>query len=551
MTLYLSSGPINTPHNGTEGVRRTRPDPKATIDSSGHLIADGLTAGEYWVTYSLPGFVMVSQGYVTVDPQQDLVLNPVELEKPRSVSVEFIVTPDAAQGFDASFVRKDTFPAGKRWSVGAGTAQYGWDLEFSQAQRSVKFNYVYAPCTIADLGEGNLADFLKPPSDAVQKDPRTVSVTSGHVYLLKQGHWKHDVLFRVEVSEPAPGNVSVDSSVNVPSVAATLSAKLASFGGRACSTYSSRDQQSSLVIDLGPWNKNDAISLPAAALSEAAIREILATDLPVHLTLLGQGPEYSDAAIAKIPEIKQLRTLTITPRINAVDDSFCQKLSGIPQLQTVSLRSPRITDKGLSSLVGIKTLEHLSLSDALISNTGLKSLENHVYLTRLELSGCRKLTEASTTSLQKLPMLQRLILDDSVLTMESTKTLRTARPTLLVGVPGRTPWLARDAHQANFDANSAVGLSASDVWIRYDSALKELQCLVEWSVSNGHMYFVKSRLTDEDLEIHQATKKAEGYTVARLRSTSVNGKKYHIVLWTKDPNVSSPQASSGDSQSQR
>ena len=121
----------------------------------------------------------------------------------------------------------DTTGSGITWLLKRGVPKSLQSLDFPASWS----------CTIADLGEGNLADFLKPPSDAVQKDPRTVSVTSGHVYLLKQGHWKHDVLFRVEVSEPAPGNVSVDSSVNVPSVAATLSAKLASFGGRACRAH--------------------------------------------------------------------------------------------------------------------------------------------------------------------------------------------------------------------------------------------------------------------------------------------------------------------------
>ena len=556
VTFSLSHGPVNTPSNGTD-PRPRWPAPKlATVDSNGVITTDGLTEGEYWVSYSLAGFVSVSQGYLKVDPQQDLVLQPVELEKPRGISVEFVLAKDSTAGFDASLIRNEDFPAGTRWKAGTEASQYGWDLEFRQVRRNVNFAYFYAPCTIADLGEGSLADFLKPPADAVQKDPGSVSVTSGHVYLLKQRHWKHDVLFRVEISEPIPGNVSVDSSVNLPSinlpsVAATLSAKLADFGGKAYSTYSPRDQQTSLVINLGPGNKNDADSQPLPASSEAAIRAIVATDLPVHLMLWGQGSEYSDQAIAAITEIKHLRTLTIAPRINAVDDSFCQKLSAIPQLQVVSLRSPRITDKALSSLAGIKTLEHLSLSEALITNTGLKSLENHASLTKVELSGCRKLTDASLASLHKLPQLQKLILDDTLLTAERAKILRTVRPTLFVGVLGRTPWLSGAAHQADFNTNSAAGLRASDVWIKYDSTLKDLQYSVEWSICNSCVYFVKSGLTDEDLEIQKAGKKAEGYTVSRLRSASVNGKKYHIVLWTKDPNASSAQVSQNGSQSQK
>ncbi len=205
VTLSISSGAINTPSNGTEGVRKMRPPIKATIDAAGKLVAEGLTEGDYWLTYSLAGFVTASQGYVAVNPEQDLVLKPVELERPRKVSMEFIVSKDAAQGFDPTLMKRDKFNPGKRWKADDG--QYGWDLEFTQVRRNVNFRSAYSPCTLADLGQGTLADHLKPPADAIQQDPTSVPLQSGHVYLLKQGFWKHDVLFRIEVSEPAEPKV--------------------------------------------------------------------------------------------------------------------------------------------------------------------------------------------------------------------------------------------------------------------------------------------------------------------------------------------------------
>lgn len=78
----------------------------------------------------------------------------------------------------------------------------GWDLEFVQTAGTVKFNYFYGPCTLADLGEGQLIDFVNTDFSTAKLDPRRVPFTSGHVYLLNhQQSLMHTVLFRVEVLE--------------------------------------------------------------------------------------------------------------------------------------------------------------------------------------------------------------------------------------------------------------------------------------------------------------------------------------------------------------
>ena len=57
VTLHLSRGRANTPSNGSEGVRKSDPPIEAKVDEAGVITADGLTEGEYYVTFSSPGFV--------------------------------------------------------------------------------------------------------------------------------------------------------------------------------------------------------------------------------------------------------------------------------------------------------------------------------------------------------------------------------------------------------------------------------------------------------------------------------------------------------------
>jgi serine/threonine protein kinase len=335
---------------------------------------------------------------------------------------------------------------------------------------------------------------------------------------------------------PSPHPAAVASSV-----AATLAQRLANVGGRVHSFYDGQRNQYVLSISIGIQNQGRLKSKKMATGSEAAIDAIVAADMPVNLSLMGQAADYSEKAIARITDITKMAKLSIAPEHNAVNDDFCQRLSKLQNLADITLSGPEITDAGLSSLSSLSTLKNLHLTRAALSNNGIRILENHGTLEWLHLSGCRRLRDPATATFEKMPRLTRLILDDTGISADAVTRLRMARPALHVGMTGRTPWLARDAHQADFNANSASGLRASDVWIRYDAEKKELQCSVLWSLSDGMMYYVRSRLTDEELEKQKAIRESEGYTVSRIRSASVGNEKYHIVLWTKNPNQPSVQ----------
>lgn len=200
--LYLSGGRANTPHNGTEPVRKHAAPIEAQVDKSGGVSAIGLTEGEYYVTFKGDGYVGQAKS-CQVTSDKDLDLGTIRLEKPLEIRVEYIVAENPATTFDPDTMKEATFPAGTKWKSGPMNE---WDLEFVQTAGSVTFNYSYGPCTLADLGEGKLADFVKTNFSTAKLDPRRVQFTSGHVYLLNhQQSLKHVVLFRVEVQESSAG----------------------------------------------------------------------------------------------------------------------------------------------------------------------------------------------------------------------------------------------------------------------------------------------------------------------------------------------------------
>lgn len=196
--LHLSGGRANTPHNGTEPVRKHAAPVKAKIGSSGEISVDGLTAGEYYVTFSGEGFVGQAKSY-QVTSDKDLHLCTIQLEQPIEISIQYIVAQNPAASFASDGVKETTFPAGTKWK---SRPMNEWDLEFVQKDGTVKFNYAYGPCTLADLGDGQLVDFVNTDFSTAKLDPRRVSFTSGHVYLLNhQQSLMHAVLFRVEILE--------------------------------------------------------------------------------------------------------------------------------------------------------------------------------------------------------------------------------------------------------------------------------------------------------------------------------------------------------------
>jgi cytochrome c biogenesis protein CcmG/thiol:disulfide interchange protein DsbE len=197
--LSITHGPVNTPSNGTEGRPRW-PDPiKAMILPSGEFSADGFSPTEYYIAFSAPGHVKQSRR-LDFEQGKTLDLGTIRLEVPRKIKLTYYVSEELP--FDRAEEKHEIIDAGSRWK--SVDSIYGWDLEFKQKDGIVTLHYSYAPCKMADLGAGNIADFINiDPTRLRFTPPRGLEPKQGHVYLLDQKHWKHWVLFAPEI-EPAP-----------------------------------------------------------------------------------------------------------------------------------------------------------------------------------------------------------------------------------------------------------------------------------------------------------------------------------------------------------
>jgi len=194
--LTILNGPTNTPHNGTEG-RPHWPDPiKATILPSGEFFADGFSPTEYYIKFSSPKHV-TRWFYVSFKSGETLDLGAISLETPKRIKLTYYVSGDL--NFNRAKEKQMIIDAGTKWKA-LDDMQWGWDLEFKQKDGKVTLDWSYGPCYIADIGTGDIKDFLDVSVGRAEfLIPRDIEPKNGHIYLLDQKCFRHWVLFKYEL----------------------------------------------------------------------------------------------------------------------------------------------------------------------------------------------------------------------------------------------------------------------------------------------------------------------------------------------------------------
>jgi hypothetical protein len=197
VSLSVAGGPVNTPNNGSQPRPRWAKPVDVPVTPSGLIDAGGFSPIKYYCSITAPNYV--SKGFhVDLRPRVGADLGTVTLEKPRRIVIEYIPSKDGP--FDLEAAKKVVLAGGDRWK--ATPDIYGWDLEFTQKNGEILFNYSYAPCFIKDLGKTELRDFLNVDGASAKATPRNMAVKDGHVYLLNQRHWKRTVLFKIQIQQP-------------------------------------------------------------------------------------------------------------------------------------------------------------------------------------------------------------------------------------------------------------------------------------------------------------------------------------------------------------
>jgi len=313
-----------------------------------------------------------------------------------------------------------------------------------------------------------------------------------------------------------------------------LESEIKHFGGSVSVSTFGTSPEPALTVSLRRSDDKQNASQRSAA-SESLMQTIAELTSPVDLVLMGEKEDYSDKAIAKIAQMKNLRLLNVDFECDVLNDSVCQKLASYGNLRTVVIRSSKITDAGLTAFAKLKNLENLTVSQAVISDAGIMSLKEHPTLTTIQLGNCTRVTESGLATFATLKMLKRLTVYDVNSNTTGIQKLRKERPDMIIGITGRTPWLSHQDFKTEFDANRLTNTRVTDVFMKYDKDANQLMYAAEWAPSDGSMYWLNFGITDEQLESEKAKHAAEGYTLTQVRSASFNGKR-NIALWTKEPN---------------
>jgi hypothetical protein len=196
----ILNGPINTPHNGTEGSNQfTQSQIECNVAPDGTFSVSGMSPAKYHLSVTAPNCAEQSQSLDFTEGESKQ-LDPITVEFTRSMNVEYVVS--AAGDFSKARPAKKKLRANDRWSVNSDTAKYGFDLTIGQKDRKLLLNWSYGPCYITDLGAATLAEKLGAgPADNAGRQTQGVPVEDGHVYLVHQPTWKHWFLFRATLAD--------------------------------------------------------------------------------------------------------------------------------------------------------------------------------------------------------------------------------------------------------------------------------------------------------------------------------------------------------------
>ena len=138
------------------------------------------------------------------------------------------------------------------------------------------------------------------------------------------------------------------------------------------------------VATLAPLTKLRELKLPGATVSGAALRHLGAmTDLD---TLELIGPTAGEADVAPLLGHRELRHLRV--RL-AVRRETVAKLAALPEIRTLHLTGPGITDAAVAELAAAEGLEELSITHAPVTDAALATLAGLPRLRRLELVDTR------------------------------------------------------------------------------------------------------------------------------------------------------------------
>ena len=168
-----------------------------------------------------------------------------------------------------------------------------------------------------------------------------------------------------------------------------------------------------------------------------------------QLKRLGCAPEVTEAGLAHLKELRQLRHLDLSERrvtgatfehivalaeleelhlgLTDTGDAELERLETMTRLRWLGLGGTKITDAGLRHLEGLTRLEHLTLNQTQIGDAGVEHLKGLKQLKELGL-GQTRVSDASLEHLTGFQHLVRLELQRTKVSAEGVRKVKRALP---------------------------------------------------------------------------------------------------------------------------
>lgn len=141
------------------------------------------------------------------------------------------------------------------------------------------------------------------------------------------------------------------------------------------------------------------------------------------------GTRITDAGLKRIARLKQLQALSLAH--TGITDQGLANLAGLNGLTSLALDDTTIGDGALPVVKSVLRLQALSLNGTRVTDTGLQELASWDKLSSLYLERT-SITDAGLVHLQRVPSLQRVLLRNAHTTEAGRKTLKQAKPSVLI-----------------------------------------------------------------------------------------------------------------------
>lgn len=347
------------------------------VDTSGKFEIGGLSPGKYALVPLIQGF---SDQFKECDVAAGSILDvgTIALDRQMVTKVSWIWSDTLPfANLEASHGR---LYSNKLWYATSTNNSGGYqpsDLYCRVVQGKLYFGCTHCPANFADLGTGELSDFIATTLDQAKAKFGNTTFTQGHVYFVQQLHSKRNILMKVN-------SLDVVKPLDPGASQAEIAKWVIESGGR-----------------VGLLGRPDWIQDPNAL------------------------PPIDSLRISKISFFPSSK-----PDVRILSKDL-EALRSVSDLEELILRGQWVGDSGVKTISSLAKLKVLNLHDCKISDAALEDLSKLEFLVDLDVGySNNRITDAGAEHLSKLSMLTALNIYNSNITDKTLLSVLAKLPKL-------------------------------------------------------------------------------------------------------------------------